>query len=550
METVVLVDEEVPLGNLLGFKKFFKNDVLSGFLVFLIALPLCIGISLASGFPAFSGVITAIVGAVVASLLSNSELTIKGPAAGLIVIVYGAVTEFGYRGNGGPEDYQAYKMALAVGVVSGLIQIAFGYFKLGRLSEIFPSSVVHGMLASIGIIIIAKQLPIMFGQTAKGNPLELIASLPDKIMHANPEIAIIGICSLLLLVMLPRIQFFSSLRKIPAPLVVLMLGFFLAKFFDLTHAHTYSFSAKSYDLNEKFLVTVPQNILSAITTPDFTVLSSLAAWKWILMFCLIGSLESILSAKAIETLDPWKRKTDFNRDLLAIGIANTLAACLGGLPMISEIVRSKANIDNGARTRYANLWHGIFLLAFLTLVPNLIHQIPLAALAAMLVFTGFRLASPKEFAGVYRVGKEQLFVFCSTIIGVLSTDLLVGLFIGMFVEMLVAFRHGTGLKRLFVPKLTVDDSKPQAVTVKVEDAVVFSNWTPLRREIEQVCISQQIKMKIDFSEVKFIDHSAMSKIFEFKKELAEAEYDVAFNGMDKLRPFSSHPEAGRRAVRN
>src|SRR5262249_13689302 len=182
----------------------------------------------------------------------------------------------------------------------------------------------------------------------------------------------------------------------------------------------------------------PDNLFGALTLPDFSGLATLDGWKWVIMFALIGSLESVLSAKAIDTIDPFRRKTDLNRDLLAIGVANTVSASVGGLPMISEIVRSKANLDNGARTRFADLFHGLFLLLFVALVPWLIHRIPLAALGAMLVYTGFRLASPKEFARVYKVGREQFLVFVTTIVAVLATDLLTGIAIGIGVEFLVA----------------------------------------------------------------------------------------------------------------
>ena len=214
-------------------------------------------------------------------------------------------------------------------------------------------------------------------------------------------------------------------------MVVLLVAVPLAAYLNFGHEHTYAFSGRDYSVGPEFLVNVPANLFDAITFPDFSGVATGTGVKYIIMFALIGSLESLLSAKAVEQIDPWHRKTNHDRDLLAVGVGNTLAALVGGLPMISEIVRSKANIDNGARTRFANLFHGVFLLLFVALVPAWIHQIPLAALAAMLVFTGFRLASPQAFVHMYHVGREQLVIFVATIIGVLATDLLVGIAIGI-----------------------------------------------------------------------------------------------------------------------
>ena len=203
------------------------------------------------------------------------------------------------------------------------------------------------------------------------------------------------------------------------------------------------------------------------------------------MFSLIGSLESMLSAKAIDMIDPWRRKTNLNRDLVAVGIANSVVASIGGLPMISEIVRSKANIDNGARTRFANFWHGLLLLAFVALLPGLIHRVPLAALAAMLVYTGFRLASPLEFINVYKTGREQLIIFVSTMVGVLATDLLIGIGIGIAVKLSIHMYNGLPLSSIFLPYLEIEELGENTVLITARGSAVFSNFIPFRRQIER-----------------------------------------------------------------
>jgi MFS superfamily sulfate permease-like transporter len=407
----------IPRGTLAGLEKNWKADLVSGFLVFLIALPLCLGISLACGYPAISGIFTAIIGGMLATFFSNSELTIKGPAAGLIVIAIGCVTEFGFTGGKDPAaDFQAYQLALGVGVVAGIIQMSFGYFRAGILGEFFPSSAVHGLLAAIGVIIMAKQFPVTLGLSPHGTPLELIANIPHFIMNMNPMVSVIGITGLLIMFGFPFLKN-PRFKVIPAPMLVLLVTVPLGLYLNFDQEHTYSFGGQEYPLGKDFLVAVPESMFHAVTFPDFSGLMTLIGVKYVVMFALIGSIESLLSAKAIDGIDPWKRKTDHDRDMLAVGAGNTLAAFVGGLPMISEIVRSKANIDNGARTRFANVFHGSFLLLFVALIPGLINEIPLAALGAMLVFTGFRLASPQAFIKIYHVGREQFIIFVSTVIG-------------------------------------------------------------------------------------------------------------------------------------
>jgi MFS superfamily sulfate permease-like transporter len=539
-------NEGVPHGDWIGFKKYLRYDFVSGFLVFLIALPLCLGISLASGYPAVAGVFTAIIGSIVASLLSNSELTIKGPAAGLIVIAIGTVTEFGFTGGADPAaDFQAYRMALAVGVVAGVIQVGFGMLRFGVLGNFFPTSVVHGMLAAIGVIIMLKQIPVAMGESAKGEPIEIVRDMPHTLANANPEILLIGAISLIILFGKPLINV-RWVKLIPSPLIVLLVAVPLGMYFDLPHTHTFSFLGHDYELSEKYLVSVPENLFNAVTYPDFSALARPAAWKWVLMYALIGSLESMLSCKAIDMVDPWKRKTNLNRDLMAVGVANTAAAMIGALPMISEIVRSKANIDNGARTRFADMWHGVFLLGFVALLPFAIHMIPLAALAAMLVYTGFRLASPKEFINVVHIGREQLIVFIATILGVLATDLLVGILIGIGVKVLIHLINGVPLRSLFKAYLEVEDVDEKTSLIRASQSAVFSNWIPFKRQIEDLGRIQRRNVVVDLSGTKLVDHSVMERLEELREEFHHDGLSLSIVGLEDHAQFSRHSLATRR----
>lgn len=544
----------VPRGDAAGFVRYLQRDAVAGFLVFLIALPLCLGISVASGFPPIAGVFTAVIGGVLTTFISNSELTIKGPAAGLIVIMLGAMQAFGYTaGRDAVADVSAYRMTLAVGCVAGLVQVLFGVLRAGVLGDFFPTAVLHGMLAAIGVIIVLKQVPVAIGQKAAAEPLEILRDLPETIAHLNPRIALLGGLSLLVLFAWPYLRSRLGLRllkSIPSQLVVLLVAVPLGMLLGVGHAGSYTFAGQEYPLGRSFLVSVPQNILAAITSPDFSVFASpamrSAAVLWVLMFAVVGNLESLLSAKAIDMVDPWRRKTKLDRDLVAVGIANMAAASVGGLPMISEIVRSKANIDNGACTRFADLWHAFFLFACVALAPGVIGMIPLAALAAMLVYTGCRLASPSEFISIYKIGREQLLIFASTLVGVLATDLLVGVLIGIAVKFVIHLLNGLPIRTMFKPFLELNVLDDATVQVDARGSAVFSNWIPFRRQLCQVGLEQQNNLIVNLEGTRLVDHSVMEGLHELQGEFERAGLTLDVIGLDEHQALSAHPFATRR----
>ena len=545
-------------------------------MVFLIALPLCLGIAGASGCPPIAGIYTAIFGGIITTFLSNSQLTIKGPAAGLIVIVLGCVTDcstFAKESGIAEADIAmaAYKMTLAVAVVSGVLQILFGAMKGGILGDFFPSAAVHGLLASIGVIIMAKQIPVAFGVpkdqllNAHGfslEPLELILHLPKALIHFNPLIAVIGIVGLIIMFGMPT--YFAKLaKKVPAQLVVLLVTVPLALFvlhmpFPGTEDYSYAALGGDFVLSaKKHLVNVPLDAVQQLGTratdlatftflPDFAVLKHVFAWKWVMLFAVIGSLESLLSTKAVDMLDPQKRKTDLNRDLLAVGVANTIVAFFGGIPMISEIVRSRANIDNGAKSKYANMFHGLLLLAAVAMIPKLLNLIPLSALAAMLIFTGSRLAHPREFVHVYHVGKEQLLIFVATIVGVLATDLLIGILIGIAVKFTIHLINGVPLKSLFKPYLEVEEAGDKTYRVLAHGSAVFSNWIPFKRQLEEIGLEQRNNLIIDLSDTKLVDSSVMEKLHEMQHNFEQEGLTLTIEGLDMHRQLSAHEHATRK----
>lgn len=517
-----------------GARAGIRSDIVSGFLVFLIALPLCLGIAMASGFPPVAGLVTAIVGGVVVSHLGSARLTIKGPAAGLIVIALGAVTELG-RG----DAVAGYRRALAVGVVAGCVQVVFALLRAGALADLMPRSVVHGMLAAIGVIILSKQTHTLLGVAPHAKePLELIAEIPESVAHANAVVAIIGFVALVILFGMPAIRL-PWAKKMPAPMVVLLVAVPLALIFDFRHAHAVGLAGHSYDVGPKALVQLPGDLLGAVTFPDFSEITRGASIKYVVMFALVGSIESLLSVSAVDSLDPARRASDSNRDLLATGIGNAAAAALGGLPMISEIVRSKANIDAGARSRWSNFFHGLFVLAFVALLPGVLGQIPLAALAAMLIFTGSRLAAPAELKHVLHIGKDQLALFLVTCVVTLATDLLVGVAAGVVLKMILHVARGVSVRELFKSKLDVSRDG-ETMRVSVLGPAVFTNLLGLRRALAVVPEGVR-EVVVDFSRSRLVDHSTLERVRAIADEWPSARLTLA--GLDNHTKASKHETA-------
>jgi MFS superfamily sulfate permease-like transporter len=410
--------------------KYWRDDSLSGLMVFVLALPLSMGIAQASDFQPIYGLITAAIGGLVVTFFSGSEMTIKGPAAGLIVVVGSAVSDFG----GGVAGWQ---FALGAIVCAGIVQMAFGWFKLGRFVHLFPAPTIHGMLAAIGLIIMSKQLhgllghnptkswikeglPLEIGQQPILKPFQLFQALPQSIAHADIQALAVSFVTLVILISWPLLRK-KVVQYFPGPLVALVVAILVA---HVIH------------LNDRYFVFFDQSLADTfrIHVSFRGVQEHWIFAQYVAMIALIGSLEALLTVKAIDSMDPLKRHSNPNKELVAVGLGNVVSGIFGGLPMISEVARSSANVYNGGKTRWANFFHGAFMLLFLVFALAFNHLIPKPALAALLVVVGFRLAHPSQLFHAWREGKTEFLTFSVTLIAVLATDLLLGIFIGMMVH--------------------------------------------------------------------------------------------------------------------
>ena len=491
--------------------KDIKPDFSAGFSVALVALPLSIGVALASGAPASSGIIAAVIGGLIGSWLGGANVTVNGPAAGLIVIVLDAIMTLG-KG----DTLQGVKGMLAASVVAGAIQVIFGALKLGRKGSAFPTSVIHGMMAAIGLIIIAKQVHMVMGYTPiSKNPMMLFAEIPQAVMNMNPVVCLVGSISLAFLIGWSKLKA-SWAKKIPAPLLTIIIGSGFAAYLGLSG---------------KALLQIPGDYSQWIIFPDFSVMTSFAGWKAAITLALVASLETVLSASAVDKMDPQHRKSDMDRDLLSKGVCNMLSASIGGLPMIAEIVRSSANVSYGAKTWRSNFIHSVVILGLVLLMPKALALIPLASLAAILLMVGSRLGSPAHFMHALHVGKDNLVGFVVTLFVTLSMDLLVGIFAGAFAQFAVEMFMGLKIRNLLHPIFGMQ-SKGEVVEIKIESALAFSNFMDIKNAI-LTNVNSGKNVSLDLTQCEYVDHNVMEELEDLKAFFIEKKLLLSISLSEK-----------------
>jgi len=525
-----------PLEGIKGMKENWRRDLFAALSVSLVALPLALGIAVASGMSPMAGVLSAIIGGVVTTFFRGGHLAINGPAAGLIAVILGGLVALDNNIN----------YVLAAIVVSGGIQIVLGVLKMGRFAKLLPSSVLHGILAAIGVIIIAKQAPYALGTTSNADTV--IGNLMDifyKIPEANPFVFIVALVGVLILVFYKKNNN-KFIQSIPAPMWVLLLSIPMVFGFDFFNDHSIYFLGNSYGVGPNLLIDIPENPLDCIMHPDFAMIDTMAFWLTVLSITTIASIETLASARAVDTLDPYKRSTNLNKDLVGVGISTMISGALGGLPIITVIVRSTVNVNSDAQTKWSNLYHGIFLIIFVVIMAPILRSVPLAALAAILVHTGFKLASPHVFKHAYDQGTEQLFFLLSTLIITLFTDLLYGILGGILITLvshILLARVGfiSFFKMIYRSGSKVYRLDNGSYDVKLKGIINFLYALKLDKLLQDIPIGSIVR--VNMSKTRLVDLSIMDSLIEFKRVHDNNGGSVKLIGLDNHVASSSHNRA-------
>ena len=492
-----------------------KSDFASGLVVFLVALPLCLGIAMASGAPLFSGIISGVIGGIVVGYLSQSHISVSGPAAGLTAIVLTAITDLG-----------AFDVFLTAVFIAGLFQLALGFLKAGTISNYFPTNVIEGMLAGIGIIIIMKQLPHAVGFDSDFEGSNTFSSLFHIFNYVQLGSIVISMLSLGILIAWDKVSFLKKLKLIPGALVAVVVGIVLNEFFIS--------SGSNLAIAKEHLVSLPvpssfEDFKEIIVTPNFSGFLNPKVWVVGGTIAIVASIETLLCIEAADRMDVQKRYTNTNVELKAQGIGNIISSLLGGLPMTSVVVRSSANNNAGAKTKMSAIIHGVLLLISVLSIPFLLNKIPLATLAAVLLLVGYKLAKPATFVHFWHKGQYQFIPFIATLIAVVFTDLLKGVALGMIIS--VVFILKGNLKRAYVFRKE-EYADGDVIHIDLAQEVSFLNKAAIKQTLNS--IPGNSKVIIDAKDTIYIAHDILDLIHEFKSIRAKEEHiKVKLKGFKK-----------------
>lgn len=519
-----------------------KSDFASGLVVFLVALPLCLGIAMASGAPLFSGIISGIVGGIVVGYLSKSHISVSGPAAGLTAIVLTAITDLG-----------AFDIFLTAVFIAGLIQLALGFIKAGSISNYFPTNVIEGMLAGIGIIIILKQLPHAFGydsdfegdqafaQSDGSNSFSALFGIVDYIQLGS---IVITIVSMIILIAWTKVSFLKKMKLVPGALIAVIVGVVLNEFFIA--------SGSSLTIQKEHLVSLPvptslEEFKQIIVTPNFSGFTNPKVWIVGLTIAIVASIETLLCIEAADRMDIYKRYTDTNVELKAQGIGNIVSSLIGGLPMTSVVVRSSANNNAGAKSKMSTIIHGVLLLISVLTIPVILNKIPLATLAAILLLVGYKLANPATFKHFWKNGKYQFIPFIATLLAVVFLDLLKGVALGILISIIFILKGNLKRAYSFRKEQYADGD---VIHIDLAQEVSFLNKAAIKTTLND--IPENSKVIINAQDTVYIAHDVLDLIKEFKKIRAKEEnikvklvgfkkaYDLTNTGEEEKHIFVEH----------
>ncbi|WP_299458669.1 SulP family inorganic anion transporter [uncultured Microscilla sp.] len=528
--------QNTPATGFKGITKHWRIDLIAAFSVSLVALPLSIGIALSSGVSPMAGIMAAIIGGTVTTLLRSSHVAINGPANSLIVVV---ATGVGLL-NG-------YQYLLAAFIVAGGIQIVIGLLKWGKISDLLPVSVIQGMLAAIGVMILSKELHVALGGVAPktGNTIQVLMAVPATFMVQNPFITIISTVSLIILVAYSRFKN-KVVQFVPAPVWVLLFAIPLVFLFNFFKEHTIPLFNKSYQVGPQHLVNIPKNLKDGFVLADFSKISTVTFWVLVLQITLLATIESLVSSKAIEKIDPYKRPTHANQDLAAVGFSTVLSGLIGGLPTITVVARSSVNVNNGALTKWSNFYHGIILLIFVVFFGAIIREIPRAALSAILIYTGYKLAAPRVFKDAYRKGWEQLAIMLATLLSTLFFGLLWGIFTGILFTLGV--HHAFSRKNyqhffseLFRPNIIYTHEAENTYHISIVGIANFYNLLRVKKLLDNIGSNRHIIL--DFAKASVVDFTLLEYTQEYARNYYQqgGQFDIV--GLNVHQTTSNHPNA-------
>jgi len=494
------------------FSAYRKKDMIAGLIVFLIALPLCLGIAQASQAPLFAGIVAGVIGGVVIGFFSRSQLSVSGPAAGLIAIVIVAIEQLG-----------GFEVFLCAVIIAGALQLLLGLLKAGAIASYFPSNVIEGMLAGIGLTIIIKELPNAVGYTPPGELAGMadaddgftMSAITGALQHISPVAVIIAVAGILIMA-LWQLKGFRRVQLIPSGLLVVVVGTLVNEGFKAAGSGAF--------LDTTHLVNLPvpdsmQAFFGQFRLPDFSGMANPDVWKTGVVIAIVASIETLLCIEATDKLDPLKRYTSGNAELRAQGIGNMLSGFIGGLPITSVIVRSSANINAGARTKAATITHGMLLLLCVALVPTLLNHIPKAALAAILIYTGYRLCRPAVFRHMWKGGSSQFIPFAATVIAVVSLDLLKGVGIGLVISVFYLLRQNMGIPYYYHRS---SYSNGDLIKLTLAQEVSFLNKASIKETLNR--LPPHSKVIIDASKTGYIDFDVLDIIRDFAESKAPSEH--------------------------
>ncbi len=513
----------------------FKNlssDLPSGLVVFLVALPLCLGISLASGAPLLAGIIAGVVGGLVVSMLSGSQLSVSGPAAGLTVIVLNGIAKV--------ETFQAFQLAV---VIAGVLQLILGFLKAGIIGHYFPSSVIKGMLAAIGLTLILKQIPHFLGadqdffgemEFFQFDGRNTFSEMFYAFQHIEKGALIIGIVSLLIIIGWdnPRLKKYAFFKFVPSALVAVLVALGLNILYKL--------NVPTLTVGKEHLVQLPemdswQKLVNQLSLPDWSAFQNPDVYVLAITIAIIASLETLLSVEAVDRIDPLKRVTPTNRELKAQGVGNFISGLLGGLPMTAVIVRSSANTNAGAKTKASAFIHGILLLFSVLFFSPILNQIPLSALAAVLLVVGYKLTKPSLYISQFKLGWEQFIPFFVTVVAILFTDLLVGISIGLAIGVFFILKANYKTPYFFH---TENHKQGEVIRLQLSENVTFLNKASILLTLHH--LPDNTEVIIDGSKSTFIDYDVLDAIQSFKVNAKERNIRLHLQDIPEVVSTNAH----------